>query len=186
MCRSKLVLIILALAAPVPIWASSMWCERPRIDPSEWAKEGLRNGDTVFLGKVYSVKELPQAEAQPKDDSAKNSDSSRPDEASSMSELLELIKAGQAMDAIRYDHVVSFEILKSWKDPILPIVRTKVNLSILKDIQGFKVGDIYLVVGRELEGELYWIRNRCIDAINNAFAEKFIEALESSAPSPSG
>jgi len=170
--------IILVLATSTEVVASSMWCERPGISPIKWANEALENGDTVILGKAYSVKEVPPIEPDAKDPDAQDRDSQAPNNAASMAELLKLIEAGQKEDADQYDHVVSFEILKSWKDPILPIVRTKVQLGRYKELRSFKVGDVYLVVGRELEGTLYRIRSRCTDAIHEVFAEEYVSVLD--------
>ena len=141
-------------------------------------KRGPGNGDTVILGKVYSVKQVPPIEPDAKDSDAQDPDAQVRNNASAMAELLKMIEAGQKEDANQYDHVVSFEILNSWKDPILPIVRTKVRLGRFKEFRSFKVGDVYLVVGRELEGTLYRIRSRCTDAIHEAFVEEFASVLD--------
>jgi hypothetical protein len=144
-----------------------MWCEQPQVSSINWAAEAMSNADTVFVGKVFSVQKVPRQKPVIPDT----------DGLGSMEKLLEKIKAGQADGAIVFDHIVSFDVLRYWKTPINPIVRTKVLLGTMSKHRLFEVGDIYLVVGRELDGDLYRIKSRCIDAIHNRFAEKFETAL---------
>lgn len=185
---NEIFLIIVFLGVPVQAVASSMWCEPPRVDPEVWAERALAVGDTVILGRVYSIKEVPPEDPKPlnsdKEVSHEGPEPLDSGDARSMAELLRLIKIGQKRDADQYDHVVSFEVLKSWKDPIHPIVRTKVQLGRYKELRSFKVGDVYLVIGRELEGTLYRIRSRCTDAIHEAFADDFVSVLDASTRAP--
>ena len=180
----SLLLIILVFTTSTEVVASSMWCERPNFSPAKWAIEALENSDTIILGKVYSVKEVPPIEPDAKDPEMQDRDSQATNNASSMAELLRLIETEQNKNVDRYDHVVSFEVLKSWKDPIHPIVRTKVHLGPYKKLLSFKVGDIYLVVGRELDGTLYRIRSRCADAIQEAFMDDFVSTLDALTRAP--
>lgn len=153
--------------------ASSMWCERPhprQVNPIDWAQLRLTKADTIILGRVYSIKEVEQQEQEPSQEKS--------DGANSMADLLRQIEAGREIDSTRYDHVVSFEVIKAWKDPIHPIVRTKVNLGRLKEYQSFREGDIYLVVGSDLDGTLYRIEIRCLDAIREEWAGDYIAALD--------
>jgi hypothetical protein len=170
--RATLCAIVLIAGLPAQVSASSMWCEAPRVDPANWAQERLSEADTVILGRVYSIKEVP-----PEEPESNNSDG-----ATSMTELLRQIEAEQELAKTRFDHVVSFEVIKAWKDPIHPIVRTKVYLGRLKEARSFREGDIYLVAGRDLEGTLYRIESRCLDAIIESWTEKYVEALDSLAP----
>jgi hypothetical protein len=148
--------------------ASSVWCEPPHGEPQAWAKDSLDSADAVFLGRVVSIDEIPQDEPQQANDS----------DASTMAELLQRIEASQELANTQYDHVVSFEVIKSWKDPIYPIVRTRVMLGMFRDARAFREDESYLVRARDEEDAIYRIANRCHDAILQEWADEYIEALE--------
>jgi hypothetical protein len=159
-------LIVFVISNPVTAEASSMWCGPPNVDPSWWAEEALKNGDTVFIGRVLSVEAIPQPESGARESS---------NDAASMGELLEKIRTAQDPDF--FDHIVSFKILKTWKDPLLPVVRSKVHLGLYAS-RAFAVGDDYLVIGRDIEGEVYWIRSLCGDAIHSQISAAYLDALD--------
>jgi hypothetical protein len=161
---AKVLVLLIAICPSITV-ASSMWCEAPNISATQWAVDAIERGQTVFLGRVNSVTQSPVPEPPDTDGSA-----------ASMKDLLELIEHGQ--DPNIYDHVVSFEIVRSWKDSILPIARMKVRLGGLAEMRKFEVGDVYLIVGTDLENSVYWIRNRCVDAIHDKLASKFVVALD--------
>ena len=135
----------------------------------------MKNGNLVFIGRVLSIESAPQIESSAQKPS---------DEAASMAELLDSIKAGQAHDF--YDHIVSFKNLRAWKDPAVPIIRTKVHLGLYATVM-FAVDGDYLVIGRDVEDELYWIRNLCGDVIDGQKSSAYVDALNNLTPTlPAG
>ena len=169
--------VLLLLAAPALATASSMFCGTPSSDPSEWAQEALEKGDAVFLGRIISKKPAtpPQGDKTESQSKTKGDD---PDGARSMAELLELIESGQSVDSYKFDEIVLFDVVRAWKEPVLPVVRARIRSKVSRRYGRLESGDLRLVVGRDLEDSLYWIRSICDDVIPKTLAEKYIEALD--------
>lgn len=169
--------VFLLLAAPALAVASSMFCGPPSFDPSEWAQEALENGDTVFVGRIFSKKPAPPPQGDEAESQSKTNGDD-PDGARSMAELLELIESRQSADSYKFDEVVSFDVVRAWKEPVLPVVRTRVRSKISRRYGRLESGDLRLVVARDLENGLYWIQNICHDAIPESLADKYVQALD--------
>ena len=151
--------------------ASSMWCEMPNTEPNSWAEEALTSGGAIFLGRVLSSS---QARLQ-------QSEQVQSPKPNSMQELLDIVEAENPTTANNFDHLVWFEVLKTWKAPKRPIVKARVLLGDLAEYRAFEKGATYLVVAREVDELDYWIRYRCYDAIHNRYSDKFEKALGDSA-----
>ena len=141
-------------------------CELQRADAAQWAEEALKNAGTVVLGRVFSMRAAPpdpQIETEP----------IGTDGATSMDDLLKQIQIGQARDANAFAKVVSFEVIRDWKEPPYPVVRLKMRGS-----RSFRVGDVYLIAGRDLEDNLYSNVNYCRDLIPVDSGTQYIQALD--------
>ena len=161
---------VLLLSIALDADSSSMWCESPHADPDSWAAEALKEGDTVFLGRVYSSTPVQPSPAAP-------SETAKP---SSMQELLELVEERSGPDPDNFDHIVWFEVVKSWKAPDRPVVKVRAYLGDFEELRSFVKGEIYLVVARDVDGTEYWIKERCNEAIHSTYSERFEEALDRS------
>jgi hypothetical protein len=101
-----------------------------------------------------------------------------------MSELLKEIEAGQKRDRMRFDQIATFEVLRAWIEPELPVVRTKSIFKSRKYPKPITVGETYLIAVSDLEDGFYWISNICADAFVANDATKKIEALDNLRSSP--
>ena len=86
------VTVSLLLVASPGASASTYYCEDRGPENAEWVRKNFDRADAVFFGEVVSA-EFPAQIARP----------AQPDNVSSMSELVDLIKAGQ--DSALYEHL---------------------------------------------------------------------------------
>jgi hypothetical protein len=175
-CNSREISVAIVAAflagTPAHVSASSILCEPPTVDSSDWAKKSLSEADIVILGRVVWIKNILQKEPDPAETNG----------AKSMAELIRLMEAVQALPETRFDHVISFEVIESWKTPTNPVVRTRIYLGRLNDIRSYEIDEVFLVVGRNLEATLYTINNPCIDAIREDWAQEYVDALDALTP----
>ena len=121
-------------------------CENQRQHYLYWTQEYFDLADAVFLGKVVS-EETPGPPGRPV---------RTPANATSMSDLLKMIGAGQSSTP-QQDRLqtATFEIHKSWKGPAIPTIAVKANLNF--DDTGhhavLRTGDSYLVFAFKSDDE---------------------------------
>ena len=120
-------------------------CEE-RLHYLEWTQKYFDSADAVFLGKVVAG-ETPDPPAQP---------ASKPADAGTMTELLEMIEAGQSR-SVQPDRLqtATLKVDKSWKGQVGRTVTIKANL--YWDDTGphasFRTKDVYLVFAYKGDNE---------------------------------
>ena len=150
---------------------SSQWCEPiPKRHSSKWAEHAFDNGDVIILGLVHSVEYFdPPVGEEPSTDQ----------EASSMKELLEMIEQGQMLDLQRFDHIITFRVKTAWKGAsTAKFIRAKIFLGELHRINPIRLGERYLVVGKDADDSSVWIRSRCSDAVRKEWASSLVSKLD--------
>ena len=140
----------LILVASPGASASSYYCEDSGPEKAEWVRKNFDRADVVFVGQVISA-EFPAQVARP---------AQTENVGSSMSELLDLIKAGQ--DPALYEHRyqrVTFDLLKVWKGDGSVLITARLSESYGNRL--IPIGLKLLVFGRKLKDGLYSMSFRC-------------------------
>lgn len=150
---------------------SSPWCE-PITEQysSRWAADAFDTGDVIILGLVHSVEyiEPPAGEKQSVDK-----------EVSSMKELLEKIEREQIFELQRFDHIITFRVETAWKGAATAkFITVRIFLGDRVRTNPIRLGERYLVVGKDADDSVVWIRSRCSDAVKKEWASSLISKLD--------
>jgi hypothetical protein len=160
-----------AMLTSLSAFGSSQWCEAiPEQHSSKWAEHAFDNGDVIILGLVHSVEYIdpPVGEEPPTDR-----------KASSMKELLEMIEKGQKLHLQRFDHIITFRVETAWKGASTgKFITAKIFLGERLRTNPIRLGERYLVVGKDADNSSVWIRSRCSDAVKKEWAPRLVSKLD--------
>ena len=182
--RHVSIFVVLMLLSSHDTAGSPPNCSDNKLNLDDWVRKYLESSETVFLGEVISI-DSPRFDTPPSDpDKHVESTESKPAGASSMDELLKSIEAGQASSSDPNIRINSFEVLRSWKEAKLPVVRTKGSVNSARYGLTFEKGQSYLVFADNYDGKFYRVSANCSFTLFAADAAERIEILNELVPSP--
>tara|TARA_R110002049_G_scaffold20717_32_gene76127 strand:- start:29182 stop:29700 length:519 start_codon:yes stop_codon:yes gene_type:complete len=159
------------MLASLEAFGSSPWCEPiPEQYSSTWASDAFDTSDVIVLGYVHSVEY-----ASPVTDDDEKADR----KASSMKELLEMIEQEQSLEQTKFDHIIKLRVERAWKGAAnAKFITARVFLGKRVRMNPIRLGETYLIVGRDTDSFGVWIRNRCNDAVKEEWATNLVLMLD--------